>query len=597
MSSSTENEVQLCGNCKKEIPTANFTIHEIHCWRNIALCQICSEPFPKSEMKEHLETEHTQVTCRCNLKMDRSEMENHKISECPLRLVKCKYCELELCFDKLSEHDSYCGARTEPCSICGSNVMVKDLDKHPEVCGKTSEINNNKIKSNPLHHLERDAGAWFEEDHFGRILSSMSYRRPAHQVMLPHMRTFRTTLDVAAPRRRIVKPAVHQRTMDQNQVDEQERIQKNRGTFGEENSNLDYMLALSLQSETNSGDSIDEEDSAELLKYSTSNRLEPFDIHGVLREKENTFPVNALRNVKTEEKKSNDTMLPCEFCEELFPEEDLLVHQTGCNTVSAFSSFTKKSSNPQVQLDHGGVFQSFPQSPSDQDVLDDAFESTYFGPSEPAEDNIVIPCEFCGTLLEEEVLFHHQDKCDFRHATTRSIERPSAGHCAPKWENTERRKPSETGHRKHQEDFDGSYLDSVSPCKPIRTVARIPAKSVSVSRTAPQKFSPDVTGGSSTFKNPSRKGTFTTQVGTETQNNKNPSEFKQSTYTSNGSSRTLMEKNDPNFSRASPHRGRPSLKTEVSRNPRTTAASNLRMHPTKVNSKKPHVDDSDNTDE
>lgn len=599
MSSSTEKEVQLCGNCKKEIPAANFTIHEIHCWRNIVLCRICNEPFPKSAMKEHMETEHIQVTCKCNLKMDRSEIERHQMSECPLRLVKCKYCELEICFDKLSEHDSYCGARTERCSICGSNVMVKDLDKHPEVCGKHAELNNNKMKSNPVYHLESDAGTWFEDDPFGRILNSISYRSPAHQVMPSQFRTFHTPFDVRVPLRRTVRPAVLQRTLDHNQVDEQERIEKNRGTCGDENSNLDYMLALSLQNEPSSADSIDEEESAE-LKYCTSNKVEQFDIHDVLLgEKEKTFPVNVLRNVGAEEKKSNDTMLPCEFCEELFPEEDLIVHQTGCNAVSAFASFTKKTNTPHVQFDHDGVFKSFPQPLSDHSVLDDTFESTYFGPSEPAENSTVIPCEFCGVSVEEDILFHHQDKCYYRPATARStVQSSAAGRCAPKQGNTDRRKPSEMRQSKeHQEDFDGSYLDSISPRKPIRTVARVPAKSVNVSRTAVQKFSPDINGGSSSYQYSSRTGKFTSQVGTEMRNSKSPSEFKPNAFASYGSSRTLMENNDHSFSRTSPHRGRPGLKTEVNKNPTTTAASNLKTHTTKGSSKKPHIDDTDNTDE
>ena len=31
-----------------------------------------------------------------------------------------------------------------------------------------------------------------------------------------------------------------------------------------------------------------------------------------------------------------------------------------------------------------------------------------FSSSPPVEDSVVIPCEFCGVQLEEEVLFHHQ---------------------------------------------------------------------------------------------------------------------------------------------------------------------------------------------
>lgn len=57
-------------------------------------------------------------------------------SSCPLRPVLCQFCDIQLAFNKLQEHELYCGARTEPCRRCGRNVLVRELKEHPQVCGR-----------------------------------------------------------------------------------------------------------------------------------------------------------------------------------------------------------------------------------------------------------------------------------------------------------------------------------------------------------------------------------------------------------------------------------------------------------------------------
>ncbi|NXE25783.1 TRAD1 protein, partial [Ardeotis kori] len=119
----------------KDIPVANFIMHEIHCRRNIEVCRYCSESIPKSEMKNHIESEHVQVTCKCGMKTEKRLLKDHEASACPLRPALCQYCDIQLAISKLQDHEIYCGARTERCGGCGRNVMVKELKEHPRVCG------------------------------------------------------------------------------------------------------------------------------------------------------------------------------------------------------------------------------------------------------------------------------------------------------------------------------------------------------------------------------------------------------------------------------------------------------------------------------
>ncbi|XP_072736187.1 TRAF-type zinc finger domain-containing protein 1 isoform X2 [Ciconia boyciana] len=305
----TEAETRLCGNCKKDIPVANFTMHEIHCSRNIEVCRYCSELIPKSEMKNHIESEHGQVTCKCRMKIEKCHLKDHEASACPLRPAVCQYCDIQLTFNKLQDHEIYCGARTERCGGCGRNVMVKDLKDHPRVCGQD------------------------------------------------------------------VKQVRGSRTVPR---------------FQDEDADL-----------------------------------------------------HALRDIRNRLRSDDEIiMLPCEFCEELYPAEDLILHQTGCNPASAFASFSKRSSSPNPREDDGlraiGSKSCRSLSSSQPHAVQ-------------AEGNM-IPCEFCGIQLEEEILFHHQHHCDLRPASP-AASFPSQQLLAPQ-ANGERRESPELARRRirHQGD-------------------------------------------------------------------------------------------------------------------------------------------------
>ncbi|XP_050697252.1 uncharacterized protein LOC126985841 [Eriocheir sinensis] len=124
-------ETKYCENCKKEVSTTNFTVHTVHCHRNIAICPLCKEPVPRSTYQDHLQSEHKEVRCpKCGVEMEPVRIYTHEKNECPKRLIACKHCELEVTASELQKHIEYCEARTERCKGCTKYVQVKHLQFH-----------------------------------------------------------------------------------------------------------------------------------------------------------------------------------------------------------------------------------------------------------------------------------------------------------------------------------------------------------------------------------------------------------------------------------------------------------------------------------
>ena len=69
-------------NSKRDIASANFVMHEMHCRRHISLCEHCQEPIPRSELEQHFNDVHAKIPCeRCKLEVSKDSMEGHMVSK------------------------------------------------------------------------------------------------------------------------------------------------------------------------------------------------------------------------------------------------------------------------------------------------------------------------------------------------------------------------------------------------------------------------------------------------------------------------------------------------------------------------------------
>ncbi|KAM3937824.1 TRAF-type zinc finger domain-containing protein 1 isoform 1-T2 [Leptodactylus fuscus] len=392
MASSAEQETRLCGNCKRDILVDNFTIHEIHCRRNIGMCKLCNEPIPRSDMEDHYASEHAPVTCKCNMTVEKCALDEHEKSVCPLRLVKCQFCELEVTFNTLGNHEDYCGARTEPCEKCGSSVMIKDLQDHPTVCGKVK----------PQKKPER-VRSWTDNREFDvPLLAALNSRSTFTDGLY-------SQLPRHVPERFYGKSVLTQSLKKFDDINQNNRRAQNReGEQANLGLNIDGSLDFFDQALEERSDTFRRYDHSHSQSRQNNTRASPqpdspltennSDFWRDFYCKDNAMKMNVQRqsnnNYFSKDEPSTPTadtiQLPCEFCEELFPEQDLILHQTGCRP-EVSTLFRRRSPSPPL------------------DFTENLRSSS---PSAHYPQSVLIPCEFCGVLMEGDILFHHQDQCD-----------------------------------------------------------------------------------------------------------------------------------------------------------------------------------------
>ncbi|KAG2464724.1 TRAD1 protein, partial [Polypterus senegalus] len=423
--------------------------------------------------------------------------------ECSLRLVKCQFCELEVTFSKRAGHEEYCGTRTERCEKCLRNVMVRELGTHPAVCGiEAPETSSSKrpvhLSRAPFNHrMLHSEGIFGRGEHKKafNLGTESGMRRPA----LERARDQNQVDKVKQNKKNGGWEAGHPETQDEHSsldhllalslqngfgdeqttwgdfledsfVDEQlaglhqpvrtgsglsqnfnsenpktlewlmsnGRWQNGSREKLEENATVDHLLALGLKDDL----------TQDLLSY--TGLVKDSFVNGDLTNlhKQPAMESMLFRNLNVSDHRGGDEdMLPCEFCEDLFPVEDLILHQTGCSPSSAFSSYSKQLPSRRQEDSFSPVTPSPLSSPLlSQKFADLAFDS-------PLGSDVILPCEFCGMLLQEDMLFQHQDKCNIRPPTACFTGSPRVRRPLPATENPNRKSsPIPQRRVKHQED-------------------------------------------------------------------------------------------------------------------------------------------------
>ncbi|CAA9988587.1 ubiquitin fusion degradation protein UFD1, putative [Plasmodium knowlesi strain H] len=101
-----------CNNCLKDILENNLSMHQIHCVKNISLCNICKRCFQKKDILNHIHckicnegistsnrekhnyTWHTKIKCACEKYFYKKQFIFHQALFCPKKIIFCSYCNV-----------------------------------------------------------------------------------------------------------------------------------------------------------------------------------------------------------------------------------------------------------------------------------------------------------------------------------------------------------------------------------------------------------------------------------------------------------------------------------------------------------------------
>ena len=139
----------FCSNCRLPIPNRQYHMHSIQCPRVNVWCDGCGRVIRRSEaashshcptcnavvhpdeLSKHIDLLHSSLRCaQCEAHVAAEDMAAHLAERCPMRLLSCHYCSMQLPAKDLPEHLSYEAARSVQCHLCDAHVPRKKLNIH-----------------------------------------------------------------------------------------------------------------------------------------------------------------------------------------------------------------------------------------------------------------------------------------------------------------------------------------------------------------------------------------------------------------------------------------------------------------------------------
>ncbi|KAJ1978906.1 hypothetical protein H4R35_001711 [Dimargaris xerosporica] len=157
-------DTQQCDVCQAWVPARTFDLHHSFCMRHSMRCDVCQQVFQRGEAYDqhwhcpicqqpgtrnteakHKFLAHTPRDCLCGHRANSPvALARHRQTECPQRMVICRYCHIlqeqgppsDSPSDRLQglrAHEAYCGGRTIECVKCQRPIRIKDMATHARI--------------------------------------------------------------------------------------------------------------------------------------------------------------------------------------------------------------------------------------------------------------------------------------------------------------------------------------------------------------------------------------------------------------------------------------------------------------------------------